>query len=83
MVIYGRLETVGQLIEEYGLVLTIKLVPSEKNISDALIRVPKNWLHSQVVPGKERKAKLLHWVQRDRGKVLQRFTAGITWELRE
>jgi len=23
------------------------------------------------------------WVQRDRGKVLQRFTAGITWELKE
>ena len=35
---------VGQLIQEYGLVSTIKLVASEKNISDTLTPVPKEWL---------------------------------------
>mgnify|MGYP001800929972 FL=1 len=48
MVIKRRLETINQLIEEYRLALSIKLVPSEQNKSDVLTRVPKKWM--QLVP---------------------------------
>jgi len=41
MLITRRLKTVGQLNEKCGLVLTIKLVPSEKCIFDGLTCVPK------------------------------------------
>ena len=51
MVIKRRLETISQLIEEYELTLSIQLVPSEQNISDALTRVPRRWL--QKVPRQE------------------------------
>jgi len=44
MVVKRRLEIVSQLIDEYGLMLSIKLVPSEKNLSAILTRVPKRWL---------------------------------------
>lgn len=36
MVIKRRLETISQLIEEYGLVMLVKLVLSERNIADIL-----------------------------------------------
>lgn len=73
IVIKRRLETVRQLIEEYGLV-AIKLVPSEMNISDALTRVSRKSLQmiaQQTIQGKKRKAKLLHLVQQDKRKVQQ------------
>jgi len=79
---------VGQLIKEYGLVLTIKLVTSEKKHLRCSHPGPqevaaKGCTYSQVVPSKERKAELLYWVRQDGENVLQRSTAGITWELRE
>ncbi|XP_067933713.1 uncharacterized protein [Watersipora subatra] len=44
LIIRRRLEIIGQLIDEYGLTLMIKLVPSSENKSDVLTRVPKKWL---------------------------------------
>ena len=44
MVVKRRLKTISQLIEEYGLTMSIKLVPSEQNVADALTCVPKKWL---------------------------------------
>ncbi|XP_067930545.1 uncharacterized protein [Watersipora subatra] len=44
LIIRRRLGIIGQLIDEYGLTLIIKLVPSGENKLDVLTRVPKKWL---------------------------------------
>lgn len=47
MIIRRRLSTIGQLVEEYQLEMTIRQVPSEQNKADALTRVPRKWLEVQ------------------------------------
>ncbi|XP_067930525.1 uncharacterized protein [Watersipora subatra] len=44
LIIRRRLGIIGQLIDESGLTLMIKLVPSGENKLDVLTRVPKKWL---------------------------------------
>ena len=44
MIIKRRLGIISQLFEEYGMDVTIRLVPSAENLADALTRVPRNWL---------------------------------------
>jgi hypothetical protein len=44
MIIKRRLGTIAQLIVEYHLKLSVKLVPSASNKADALTRVPQRWL---------------------------------------
>ena len=39
-----RVATMRQLIDELGMVLSIELVPTEKNKADELTRVPMKWL---------------------------------------
>ena len=51
MIVRRRLTTVLQLIEEYGIELSVDLVPSNKNIADNMTRVPKQWLHQKIVVG--------------------------------
>ncbi len=43
MVVKRRLAIVAELIEVYGLVLDITLVPTERNCADTLTRVSKRW----------------------------------------
>ena len=44
MLIRRRLSLVAELIQAYGLSVSIKLVPSENNKADVLTRVPQAWL---------------------------------------
>ena len=46
MLVCWRLANMQQLIEEYTLVVDVKLTTSEKNLADRLTRVPKRWLDS-------------------------------------
>ena len=46
MLVRRRLSLIGELIEEYGLHILVDLVPSQKNISDPLTRVPKPWFRT-------------------------------------
>lgn len=45
MIIRRRLFTIKQLIDEFGITLTVGLVPSSKNVADEMTRVPKKWLN--------------------------------------
>ena len=62
MVTKRRLGIIAQLIEEYGMNITIKLVPSASNKADVLTRVPQRWLRSQclamVMPHDEMKDRV-------------------------
>ena len=44
MLLRRRLETIKQLVEEYGLTIDVSLVPSNQNLADPLTRVPQRWL---------------------------------------
>ena len=44
LLIRRRLGIVAQLVEEFGLTLSIRLVTSAENVADALTRVPRHWL---------------------------------------
>ena len=44
MITKRRLGIISQLIEEYNINMTIRLVPSAENIADSMTRVPKSWL---------------------------------------
>ena len=44
MIIRRRLGIIAQLIEEYGMEIGIRLVPSANNLADSLTRVPNKWL---------------------------------------
>ena len=44
MLIRRRIEIVMSLVKEYGLQLSVVLVPSEQNKADVLTRVPQRWL---------------------------------------
>ena len=44
MLVKRRLGTLGDLLKEFNLKLTVTLVSSQKNKADALTRVKKNWL---------------------------------------
>lgn len=44
MIVRRRLSIVQDLVAEYGLEVTIELIPSEKNKADALTRVSKRWI---------------------------------------
>ena len=46
MLIRRRVELVTSLVKEYGLQLSVVLVPSEQNKADVLTRVPQRWLRS-------------------------------------
>jgi ribonuclease HI/transposase InsO family protein len=49
VLIRRRLETLRELIEEENLSVKVTLVPSERNLADALTRVPKKWLSTKRV----------------------------------
>lgn len=51
MLIRRRVNIVTSLVTEYGLQITVRLVPSADNKADALTRVPQRWL--KVTPGDE------------------------------
>ena len=44
MLVRRRVAIVVALVEEYGLTVTVTLVPSQENKADALTRVPNKWL---------------------------------------
>lgn len=44
MLVRRRLGMIGKLALEYGIQLSIELVPSARNLSDQLTRVPQRWL---------------------------------------
>ena len=48
MVVKRRLGILRDLINEFGLVISVTFVPSAKNKADALTRVNKNWLKAKV-----------------------------------
>jgi len=48
MLIRRRLAMVAELIELYDLEVRVRLVKSEENLADALTRVPRSWLQTQV-----------------------------------
>ena len=45
MLMCQRLANLQQLIEEYSLVVNIRLTTSEKNLANTLTQVPKKWLN--------------------------------------
>lgn len=49
MVVRRRLGILGQLMEEYELDLSIRLVRSAENLADSLTRVPQRWLRKTTV----------------------------------
>ena len=49
VLIRRRLNTLGELIAEENLSVSVTLVPSERNLADALTRVPKKWLLTKPV----------------------------------
>ena len=46
MLIRRRIDIVTSLVGEYGMQVTVRLVPSAENKADALTRVPQRWLHA-------------------------------------
>lgn len=49
MIVRRRLGLLRQMVDEYGLMVTIELVPSERNCADSLTRVPQKWLRRACV----------------------------------
>ena len=48
MLIRRRVDVVMSLVEEYGLHMTVALVPSARNKADVMTRVPAKWLKQEV-----------------------------------
>ena len=44
MVIRRRLGIIAQLIEEYSMYVSIRLVPSAGNLADTMTRIPRSWI---------------------------------------
>ena len=53
MLIRRRLCTLKSLVDEYGLNVRVRCVPSASNRADALTRVPESWLKTRTADGAE------------------------------
>ena len=47
MLIRRRVDVVMELVKEYGLKMTVTLIPSARNKADVMTRVPKKWLRKE------------------------------------